>query len=402
MRDRRPPEPDHVHSTQGGPGIFTVSTRARSTTTTTSSSSAPARAGSPRRSGTGTGSAPDSKILLIDSLPDFGGHSHRNEFHIPDAANGGARRDDPAQRRDGEPGQHRRRGTSRRAASSTSRAPTASRPSTCSAICGVDPDNFPSSSRARASRARTACRQMLLFPSEDWGTGLPSCARSRAARRWPEFLATTPYSPEAQAGIATIMTDDTTDWISIKDGPKTDQEKKAILARITYKKYLMRLRRRERGGDRLPAAHVARAVRAPASSARRRATRGRSATRASTASASTTTSSPASAGPPSRTRCRQRPDAGVAGRQHVAAAAARQQADPERDRRRRRRAPDAGQHPRRQGRLHPARPPGQRRPDPAQQHRRRRPGRAREGQARRPRQVAEQGLATITYVAGDG
>jgi spermidine dehydrogenase len=31
-----------------------------------------------------------SKILLIDSLPDFGGHSHRNEFHIPDATNGGA------------------------------------------------------------------------------------------------------------------------------------------------------------------------------------------------------------------------------------------------------------------------------------------------------------------------
>ena len=26
-----------------------------------------------------------------------------------------------------------------------------------------------------------------------------------------------------------------TDWISLKHGPKTDQEKKAILARITYK-----------------------------------------------------------------------------------------------------------------------------------------------------------------------
>ena len=33
---------------------------------------------------------PDTKILLIDQLPDFGGHSHRNEFHVPDAANGGA------------------------------------------------------------------------------------------------------------------------------------------------------------------------------------------------------------------------------------------------------------------------------------------------------------------------
>ena len=35
------------------------------------------------------------------------------------------------------------------------------------------------------------------------------------------------------------MADTTTDWISLKDGPKTDQEKKAILARITYKRYLM-------------------------------------------------------------------------------------------------------------------------------------------------------------------
>ena len=33
---------------------------------------------------------PDAKILLVDSLPDFGGHSHRNEFHIPDATRGGA------------------------------------------------------------------------------------------------------------------------------------------------------------------------------------------------------------------------------------------------------------------------------------------------------------------------
>ena len=33
--------------------------------------------------------------------------------------------------------------------------------------------------------------------------------------------------------------DETSDWITLKDGPKTDQEKKAILAAITYKRYLM-------------------------------------------------------------------------------------------------------------------------------------------------------------------
>ena len=31
---------------------------------------------------------PNKKILILDALPDFGGHSHRNEFHIPNAADG--------------------------------------------------------------------------------------------------------------------------------------------------------------------------------------------------------------------------------------------------------------------------------------------------------------------------
>ena len=33
---------------------------------------------------------PNSKILLLDQLPDFGGNSHRNEFHVPDGFRGGA------------------------------------------------------------------------------------------------------------------------------------------------------------------------------------------------------------------------------------------------------------------------------------------------------------------------
>jgi hypothetical protein len=36
-----------------------------------------------------------------------------------------------------------------------------------------------------------------------------------------------------------VFDDETTDWISLKHGPRTDQEKKAILARITYMRYLM-------------------------------------------------------------------------------------------------------------------------------------------------------------------
>jgi hypothetical protein len=29
-------------------------------------------------------------VLVLDPLPDFGGHSHRNEFHVPNAGAGGA------------------------------------------------------------------------------------------------------------------------------------------------------------------------------------------------------------------------------------------------------------------------------------------------------------------------
>ena len=79
---------------------------------------------------------------------------------------------------------------------------------------------------------------MLLFPSEDWGAD--AVVQNRLPdQAWPDFLAQTPFSAEAQAGIARIQTDLTSDWITLKDGPKTDQEKKAILSRITQKQYYM-------------------------------------------------------------------------------------------------------------------------------------------------------------------
>ena len=51
---------------------------------------------------------------------------------------------------------------------------------------------------------------MLLFPKQDWGkdTLIPNRTSSQA---WPDFLATTPFSPAARAGIAKVQTDTTTD-----------------------------------------------------------------------------------------------------------------------------------------------------------------------------------------------
>ncbi len=229
------PDPDHVHSTHGGPGIFTYNAREVDddydlVVVGAGASGIAAAKWYQDRFG------PDSKILLIDSLPDFGGHSHRNEFHIPDASNGGA---DVMLLRNG--------GTVNLDSIGAWNQPQGGQldiPGSYGqpavdmlAFCGVDPDNFPSSS-GPGIPSSYGLRQMLLFPKEDWGKD--SVVRAKqGSQTWPEFLATTPYSPEAQAGIATIMTDDSTDWISVKDGPKTDQEKKAILAQISYKKYLM-------------------------------------------------------------------------------------------------------------------------------------------------------------------
>ena len=68
-------------------------------------------------------------MLLLDPLPDFGGHSHRNEFHVPNAAADGA---DVLILRNGGTvtSTASARGTSPRAGCSTSRAPTASTGST--------------------------------------------------------------------------------------------------------------------------------------------------------------------------------------------------------------------------------------------------------------------------------
>ena len=56
---------------------------------------------------------------------------------------------------------------------------------------------------------------------------------------WHDWLATTPWSQAARDGIERIQTDVTTDWIALKHGPKTDQETKAILSRLTQKRYYM-------------------------------------------------------------------------------------------------------------------------------------------------------------------
>ena len=97
---------------------------------------------------------------------------------------------------------------------------------------GVEPDSFP-----EISSANLGLRTMLLFPAKDWGKD-SVVPNKLGSQTWTDWLKTTPWSPEAQAALVRIQ-EGTTDWIEAKHGEKSDQEKKAILSRLTQKRYYM-------------------------------------------------------------------------------------------------------------------------------------------------------------------
>ena len=81
MRIDGPPNQRDVHSTKGGPGIHVRHVRDSDETydcVIVGAGASGLAAAKYYRDRFGE----DSRILLLDPLPDFGGHSHRNEFHV--------------------------------------------------------------------------------------------------------------------------------------------------------------------------------------------------------------------------------------------------------------------------------------------------------------------------------
>ena len=248
------------------------------------------------------------------------------------------RRDAAAQRRHREPRLDRHLEQARPTACSTSPAPTASRRSTCSTSAASTPNNFPSTA-GPGIPATYGLRPMLLFPKRGLGHGHARAGTKQATPdlgRLPRDDAVLARRPGGHRADHRPTT--TPDWISLKHGPKTDQEKKAILARITYKRYLMD--------------YVG--VNEEATSYFQRTSHGLFGAGIQAVQAGDTwaleeagfaglglepTIFPGIGRTAQQDMDRERrPDARLAGRQHVAAAPARLQADPERDGRRRRRA----------------------------------------------------------------
>ena len=195
------PNPRDVHSTKGGPGIHPRRVRDVDDTydlvvVGAGASGLAAAKWYQDRFGA------NAKILLIDPLPDFGGHSHRNEFHIP-APNGDA---DVMLLRNGGTVNLDSIGTWNKPAGGLLDIPGSyGQPALdMLAFCGVDPNNFPSTTgpgipaastcaRSSCSRARTGARthssptsrraDLGGVPRDDAvlgrGAGRASCGRSR-------------------------------------------------------------------------------------------------------------------------------------------------------------------------------------------------------------------------------
>jgi spermidine dehydrogenase len=233
------PNQRDVHSTRGGPGIFAWPHDDHEQTydcVIVGAGASGLAAAKFYRDRFGE----DSKILILDPLPDFGGHSHRNEFHVPNQAAGGA---DVMILRNGGTVNLDSIGTWNETTGGLLDIPGEYGQPALDMLefCGVDWENFPSTSTPGIP-ASYGMRQMLLFPSKDWGEDhvVQNRTEPNTVEGWTAFMARTPYSAAARAAIVRIQTDQTTDWIALEHGPRTDQEKKAILSRLSYREYLMK------------------------------------------------------------------------------------------------------------------------------------------------------------------
>ncbi len=227
MRIDGPPNQRDVHSTRGGPGIHVRHIRDSDETydcVIVGAGASGLAAAKYYRDRFGE----DARILLLDPLPDFGGHSARNEFHVGPTTflkNGGTVNLDTV--------------TSWNQTTGGLQDIPGSygQPSVdMLEYLGVDAFDFPEASNPPIPSSY-GLRAMALFPAKDWGADTLIPNKTNAVS-WHDWLATTPWSPEARAGIERIQ-EDAQDWIALKHGPKTDAETKAILSRLTQKRYYM-------------------------------------------------------------------------------------------------------------------------------------------------------------------
>ena len=185
---------------------------------------------------------PSSKILLIDQLPDFGGNSHRNEFHIPDGFRGNA---DVMILRNGGTVNLDSIGAWNKPQGGLMDIPGSYGQPAVSLLGWAGVDFATGSQWANGGAAGIpgsyGLRTMLLFPGAEFGTDTVTRSRTEPNTQagWTAFMARTPYSEAAKTAIVRIQTEDS-DVMTAKDGPMTREEKIQRLTQMTYKQYLQR------------------------------------------------------------------------------------------------------------------------------------------------------------------
>lgn len=185
---------------------------------------------------------PSSKILLIDQLPDFGGNSHRNEFHVPDGFRGNA---DVMILRNGGTVNLDSIGAWNRQQGGLLDIPGSYGQPAVSLLGWAGVDYASSAQWANGGAAGIpssyGLRTMLLFPAAEFGTDTVTRSRIEPNTQagWTAFMARTPYSQAAKDAIVRIQTENS-DVMTAKDGPMTREEKIQRLTQMTYKQYLQR------------------------------------------------------------------------------------------------------------------------------------------------------------------
>jgi spermidine dehydrogenase len=239
-----PSHPSQIHSTKGGPGIHThvEDTREKYDCVIVGGGASGIASAKWYRDRFG----PNKRILIIDALPDFGGHSHRNEFHIPNAANGNA---DVLTLRNGGTVNLDSIGTWGQDGPSGIPGSYGQPALDFLDWAGVDTDTAEKWQGGGASGIPSSfgLYQRLLFPASEFGQDHVIPARNagpfsglepNTAAGWSAFLDRTPYSAGAKQGVIDVQTTDADFLANAPGAPLTQAQKRDYLTSITYKQYL--------------------------------------------------------------------------------------------------------------------------------------------------------------------
>jgi len=192
----------------------------------------------------------DKKILILEQLPDFGGHSKRNEFHTPNAANGNA---DVMALRNGGAVNLDSIGTWNKPGPASTGIPGSYGQPAVDFLSWAGVDTATATKWQNGGAAGIPSSYGLYarnyWPSAEFG-GVDHCDANRnvgpfanlepnTLAGWTAWLDRTPYSAAAKAGILRVQFTNEDFLANAPGAPLTQDQKRAYLTTITYKQYML-------------------------------------------------------------------------------------------------------------------------------------------------------------------